>query len=88
MNTVRVRELKDRLSEYLRRVRQGEEIFVTDRGRVVAELRQPGCEPADAAYPGLVRRARRGGAGGRVQPSGFISACQLGRSSRHSAPPA
>ena len=60
MNTVGVRELKNRLSEYLRRVRQGEEIFVTDRGRVVAELRQPGREPADAAYPGLVRHARAG----------------------------
>lgn len=60
MNTVGVRELKNRLSEYLRRVRQGEEIFVTDRGRVVAELRQPEREPADAACPGLVRHARAG----------------------------
>lgn len=60
MNTVGVPELKNRLSEYLRRIHQGEEIFVTDRGRVVAELRQPGREPADAAYPGLERHARAG----------------------------
>lgn len=33
---------------------------MTDQGRVVAELRQPGREPADAAYPGLVRHARGG----------------------------
>jgi prevent-host-death family protein len=33
-----VRELKNRLSEYLRRVRAGERIVVTDRGRPVAEL--------------------------------------------------
>jgi prevent-host-death family protein len=36
--TVAVRELKNRLSEYLRRVRDGERIIVTDRGRPIAEL--------------------------------------------------
>jgi prevent-host-death family protein len=35
---VSVRELKDRLSEYLRRVQSGERVIVTDRGRMVAEL--------------------------------------------------
>jgi antitoxin (DNA-binding transcriptional repressor) of toxin-antitoxin stability system len=42
MTTVGVRLLKARLSEYLRRVRSGEVILVTDRGRVVAEIRAPG----------------------------------------------
>lgn len=89
MNTAGVRELKNRLSEYLRRIHQGEEIFVTDRGRVVAELRQPGREPAEAAYPGLERHARAGKARvGGAHPSGFISACHLGRSFRHGAPSA
>jgi antitoxin (DNA-binding transcriptional repressor) of toxin-antitoxin stability system len=41
MRAVGVRELKNRLSEYLRLVRNGEEILVTDRGEVIAELRQP-----------------------------------------------
>jgi len=41
MKAVGVRELKNRLSEYLRLVRKGEKILVTDRGEVVAELRQP-----------------------------------------------
>ena len=41
MRAVGVRELKNRLSEYLRLVRNGEQILVTDRGDVVAELRQP-----------------------------------------------
>ena len=41
MKTVGVRELKARLSEYLRDVRNGETYLVTDRGRVVAELRAP-----------------------------------------------
>ena len=41
MRSVGIRELKNRLSEYLRLVRNGEEILVTDRGEVIAELRQP-----------------------------------------------
>lgn len=35
---VSVRELKDRLSEYLRRVQAGERVVVTDHGRSVAEI--------------------------------------------------
>jgi antitoxin (DNA-binding transcriptional repressor) of toxin-antitoxin stability system len=41
MKAVAVKELKNRLSSYLRAVRSGEVVLVTDRGRVVAELRQP-----------------------------------------------
>ena len=36
--TIGVRELKSGLSSYLRRVRNGETIDITDRGQVVAEL--------------------------------------------------
>jgi prevent-host-death family protein len=36
---VGARELKVRLGTYLRRVRQGQTLVVTDRGRPVAELR-------------------------------------------------
>ena len=36
--TVSIRELKNGLSEYLRRVKEGERLVVTDRGRPVAEL--------------------------------------------------
>ena len=39
-----MRELKNRLSAYLRDVARGEVILVTDRGRVVAELRRPSAE--------------------------------------------
>jgi prevent-host-death family protein len=38
MTMVGVRELKDQLSEYLRRVSAGERIVVTDRGRPIATL--------------------------------------------------
>jgi antitoxin (DNA-binding transcriptional repressor) of toxin-antitoxin stability system len=39
---VGIRELKAHLSRYLREVRAGEVILITDRQRVVAELRAPG----------------------------------------------
>lgn len=42
MRTVGVRELKAHLSRVLREVQGGETVLVTDRGRVIAELRQPG----------------------------------------------
>ncbi|MEO5815412.1 MAG: type II toxin-antitoxin system prevent-host-death family antitoxin [Gemmatimonadaceae bacterium] len=41
MRTIGIRELKARLSGILRDVQRGEHILVTDRGRVVAELRTP-----------------------------------------------
>jgi antitoxin (DNA-binding transcriptional repressor) of toxin-antitoxin stability system len=49
MKVVGIRELKARLSEYLRDVRRGEVILVTDRQRVVAELRPPGMSLPPAA---------------------------------------
>ncbi|MBI2829260.1 MAG: type II toxin-antitoxin system prevent-host-death family antitoxin [Acidobacteria bacterium] len=60
MKTVGVRELKNRLSEYLRHVRSGEGVLVTDRGEVVAELTPPGNAATDASVPpGLVALAKR-----------------------------
>jgi antitoxin (DNA-binding transcriptional repressor) of toxin-antitoxin stability system len=41
MARVSVTELKNKLSEYLRRVKRGETIEVTERGRVVATLNAP-----------------------------------------------
>ena len=38
-NVVGARELKARLGAYLRRVRQGRTLVVTDRGQPIAELR-------------------------------------------------
>jgi prevent-host-death family protein len=38
MTSVGVRELRDNLSEYLRRVRQGELLLITDRGTPIGEL--------------------------------------------------
>lgn len=61
MLAVGVRELKNRLSEYLRRVRQGETVLVTDRGNVIAQLAPPGSVSApDNLPPGLADLAKRG----------------------------
>ena len=61
MQTVGVRELKNRLSAFLRQVRSGESVLVTDRGDVVAEISPPGQRVADASAPaGLLSLARRG----------------------------
>ncbi len=55
-------ELKNRLSEYVRLVRAGEVVMVTDRGEVVAEIRPPGSGLGGAdRYPGLEALARQGG---------------------------
>jgi prevent-host-death family protein len=47
MQTVGIRELKAKLSEYLRRVQEGESISVTDRGKTIA------CITPDTEYPDL-----------------------------------
>jgi antitoxin (DNA-binding transcriptional repressor) of toxin-antitoxin stability system len=61
MKTVGVRELKNRLSEYLRHVRAGEGVLVTDRGEVVAELTLPGQATTDTSLPpGLILLAKKG----------------------------
>jgi antitoxin (DNA-binding transcriptional repressor) of toxin-antitoxin stability system len=51
MKVVGVKELKARLSEYLREVKRGEVVLVTDRDEVVAELRAARRGPA---APGVV----------------------------------
>ena len=41
LKTVGVKELKNNLSAYLRDVRRGTRVLVSDRNRVVAELHEP-----------------------------------------------
>lgn len=61
MRAIGIRELKNKLSHYIRLVEAGESVLVTDRGTVVAELRPPGptTQPAVAAE-GLAELVRRG----------------------------
>ena len=65
---VGARELKTRLGTYLDRVRAGETILVTDRGKPVAELRPVGAseDPTEQALrkmeaEGLITRPKRRG---------------------------
>jgi antitoxin (DNA-binding transcriptional repressor) of toxin-antitoxin stability system len=71
MRAVGIRELKSRLSEYVRLVREGEVVTVTDRGQVVAELRPPfaGGELLQK-HPGLADMVRRGLARLPLKPNG------------------
>ncbi len=48
MIEVGIREFRTKLSLFLRAVRDGETILVTDRGKVVAEVRAPGAGPLPA----------------------------------------
>ena len=51
MRTIGIRELKAQLSRALRDVQRGELYLVTDRGRVVAELRPPGVSVEGTLSP-------------------------------------
>jgi prevent-host-death family protein len=56
-NVVGARELKTRLGTYLRRVREGRTLLVTDRGEPIAELRPL---PSDASVPAaLLKQASK-----------------------------
>ena len=64
MKAVGIRELKARLSHYLGDVQGGEVVLVTDRGRVVAEVRPPGRDtvsPESATERALRRLSEEGG---------------------------
>ena len=80
MKAVGVKQLKARLSEYLRAVKAGEIVLVTDRDEVVAELRPPRTPPPpteadDALQPladaGEVTRARQAKGGWRWKAEGL-----------------
>jgi antitoxin (DNA-binding transcriptional repressor) of toxin-antitoxin stability system len=60
MKTAGVREVKDRFSEFLRMVKGGEEILITDRGEVIAKLGPPGSAIGDSEYPQLEALIRQG----------------------------
>jgi prevent-host-death family protein len=64
-----VRDVKDHLSEYLRRVREGQRVVITDRGRPVAAL--VGIEAEDQAELAwkLVRQGLGDWGGGKPRGS-------------------
>ncbi|MEW6282513.1 MAG: type II toxin-antitoxin system prevent-host-death family antitoxin [Candidatus Eremiobacterota bacterium] len=60
MESVGIRELKSKLSEYVRKASAGEIIQITDRGRVVAQLRAPWAGPEQVGSPRLFRAGLEG----------------------------
>lgn len=72
VRVVGIRELKARLSHYVRMVGAGETILVTDRGEVVAEMRAPGVTPLESSLPpGVLELARRGMATLPLEPEAY-----------------
>ena len=62
MKVVGIEEIKDRLGEYVRLLDAGEDVLLTDRGEVVAEIRRADESMlAIADAPGLAALAARGG---------------------------
>ena len=51
MPSTGVRQLKDNLSRYIRRVEAGQRVAITAHGRVVAELVPPGSRAASRTSP-------------------------------------
>src|SRR2546428_5949664 len=58
MTVTSVSKLKASLSEFLRRVKAGEEVLVTERGRVIARLSPPASSPS---LPESLREMERQG---------------------------
>jgi prevent-host-death family protein len=69
VTTVGVRDLKNRLSEFLRRVAAGERITVTDRGRPVALMTPPDAPAEHEAIVGMVREGIASWGGGKPRGS-------------------
>jgi prevent-host-death family protein len=67
MSTVGVKELKNRLTQYLRRTKQGEEVIVTERGTPIA-LIQP-IRSADKAVSLEAKLARLAAQGAVTLPT-------------------
>jgi len=55
--TVGIKELKNNLSAYLREVRLGTRVYVSDRDEIVAELHEPGAVYTTAEDPNPVLAA-------------------------------
>jgi prevent-host-death family protein len=65
MAAVGIRELKNRLSQYLRRVRAGERLVVTERGKPVAIISPPAVTPLDRRIEAMLREGLARWEGGK-----------------------
>ena len=65
--SVGVRELKMRLSEYLRRVKTGETIVITDRGQPVGRI-VPADQPLEAKLRAMIEAGTLAWSGQSLEP--------------------
>jgi antitoxin (DNA-binding transcriptional repressor) of toxin-antitoxin stability system len=79
MRAVGIKILKNKLSEYVRLAAAGENVLVTDRDRVVAQLGPPPPQRAEAVSDALLAQAVR---------EGLISPAALPPDAPPPAPPA
>jgi len=79
MRAVGIKVLKNKLSEYVRLAAAGENVLVTDRDRVVAQLGPPPPQRAETASDALLAQAVR---------EGLITPAALPPASPPPAPPA
>jgi antitoxin (DNA-binding transcriptional repressor) of toxin-antitoxin stability system len=68
MRAVGIKVLKNKLSEYVRLAAAGEIVLVTDRDRIIAELRAPTALRADEVADALLADAIREGL---IRPAGL-----------------
>lgn len=81
METVGIRELKAHLSRYLKRVRAGRQLMVTERGRTIAAITPmgPAEESTEVAWAHqLVRDGRADWSGDKPKGAGRQVALQAG----------
>ncbi|MCX8103869.1 MAG: type II toxin-antitoxin system prevent-host-death family antitoxin [Candidatus Bipolaricaulota bacterium] len=76
MHTVGVKELKDRLSYYLRKVKRGEKIIVTERNKAIASLVPVGSGEEVSELLALVQEGVAAWNGGK--PRGALRPHRLG----------
>jgi prevent-host-death family protein len=70
MVAVGVRELKNVLSQYLKRVKTGERVVVTERGRPIAIISPPTATPTDQRIEAMLREGKARWGGGK--PKGAL----------------
>ena len=68
MITVEIRQAKSHLGEYLRKVRAGERVVITERGKPIAEITKP-RSAADERLEGMIREGLATWAGGKPKGS-------------------
>jgi prevent-host-death family protein len=68
MITVGIREIRNRMSEYIRKAKAGERIVVTERGKPVAIITRPGSIDHES-IEGMIRERQASWGGGKPHGS-------------------